>query len=48
MNNQTDAPDAENVEQSQETIQPGTVLSRSELDGVHKYASLLIDELEIA
>jgi len=35
----------ENVEQSQETISPPTVLSRSELDGVHQTASKLIEEL---
>src|SRR6188508_2399904 len=45
MNNQTDAPDAENIEQSTETIAAPTVVSRAELDNVHKYASMLIDEL---
>src|SRR3954464_12260310 len=37
--------DAENVEQSQETLSAPSVVSRSELDGVHKIASQLIDEL---
>jgi len=35
----------ENVEQSQETISAPTVLSRSELDGVHHTANKLIEEL---
>jgi hypothetical protein len=39
------ANDAENVEQSQETIAPPPDVSRQQLDGVHKAASLLIDEL---
>src|SRR3954469_25963320 len=42
---QSDAADAENIEKSTETIAPPTVVSRAELDNVHKYASLLIDEL---
>src|SRR4051794_1352055 len=37
--------DAENVEQSQETLSAPSVVSRSELDGVHKIASQLIEEL---
>src|SRR5438046_10185995 len=39
------AADAENVEQSQETIAAAPVISRAQLDGVHKTASQLIDEL---
>src|SRR4051812_1743995 len=40
------AGDSENaVEQSQETISPAHVASREQLDGVHKIASQLIDEL---
>src|SRR5439155_24408636 len=35
----------ENLEQSQESIQPATVVSRAQLDNVHKYASDLIEEL---
>jgi uncharacterized protein (TIGR00730 family) len=43
---QTDtAADAENVEQSQESIAPPHVVSREQLDGVHHIASQLIDEL---
>src|SRR5438552_14000109 len=37
--------DAENVEQSQETIAPAPEVSRQQLDGVHKTASQLIEEL---
>src|SRR3954466_11206428 len=40
------AGDAENVEQSQETISPPNVVPREQLDGVHRVASQLIDELE--
>jgi uncharacterized protein (TIGR00730 family) len=39
------AADAENVEQSQETISAAAVVSREQLEGVHKIASQLIDEL---
>ena len=39
------AADAENVEQSQETISAPAVVSREQLEGVHKIASQLIDEL---
>src|SRR4051795_1104241 len=39
------AADAENVEQSQESISPPTVVSREQLDRVHKSASELIEEL---
>jgi uncharacterized protein (TIGR00730 family) len=39
------ANDAENVEQSQETIAPPPEVSRQQLDGVHKVASQLIEEL---
>jgi len=39
------AGDAENVEQSQETISPPNVVPREQLDGVHRVASQLIDEL---
>ena len=39
------ATDAENVEQSQETLAAPPVVSRAQLDGVHKIASQLIDEL---
>src|SRR5688500_8882459 len=39
------AADAENVEQSQETISPPNIVSREQLDGVHTIASQLIDEL---
>ena len=39
------ATDAENVEQSQETLSPAPVVSRAQLDGVHKTASQLIEEL---
>src|SRR5687767_12688502 len=39
------AADAENVEQSQETIAPPTVVPRDQLDGVHRVASQLIEEL---
>src|SRR3954464_2780912 len=39
------ANDAENVEQSQETIAPPPDVSRQQLDGVHKAASFLIEEL---
>src|SRR5688500_10572540 len=39
------AADAENVEQSQETISAPTVVPREQLDGVHRVASQLIDEL---
>ena len=35
---------AENVEQSQETLTPAPVISRAQLDGVHKTASQLIEE----
>ena len=34
------------AEQSQETIQPGTQVSRAALEGVHHAASQLINELE--
>mgnify|MGYP001546261406 CR=1 FL=1 len=37
--------DAEAVEQSQESISAPNVASRAELDGVHRLASQLIDEL---
>ncbi len=37
--------DAENVEQSQETLSAPRVVSRQELDNVHEIASKLIDEL---
>jgi uncharacterized protein (TIGR00730 family) len=36
---------AESVEQSQETLTPAPVISRAQLDGVHKTGSQLIDEL---
>src|SRR6266516_1280352 len=39
------AADAENVEQSQESISAPAVISREQLDGVHKIASHLIEEL---
>jgi len=39
------ATDAENVEQSQETLAEAPVVSRQQLDGVHKIASQLIEEL---
>ena len=39
------AADAENVEQSQETISSPNVVPREQLDGVHRVASQLIDEL---
>src|SRR5688500_4787548 len=39
------AADAENVEQSQETIAAPASVAREQLDGVHKIASQLIDEL---
>jgi uncharacterized protein (TIGR00730 family) len=39
------AADAENVEQSQETIAAPTVVPRDELEGVHRTASQLIEEL---
>src|SRR3954471_6412556 len=39
------AGDAENVEQSQETISSPAVVTREQLDGVHKIASQLIEEL---
>jgi uncharacterized protein (TIGR00730 family) len=39
------AADAENVEQSQESIAAAPHISREQLDGVHKIASQLIDEL---
>lgn len=45
MKQADNAADAENVEQSQETISPGTVVPREQLDGVHKTASQLIEEL---
>jgi uncharacterized protein (TIGR00730 family) len=38
--------DAENLEQSQETVQAPTVVPRAELGRVHELASALIDELE--
>ncbi len=37
--------DAENLEQSQETVQAATVVPRAELGRVHELASALIDEL---
>jgi uncharacterized protein (TIGR00730 family) len=37
---------AENLEQSQETVQPPHIVSRSDLTQVHRYASQLIDALE--
>src|SRR5687767_3366894 len=40
------AADAENVEQSQETIAPPTVVPRDQLDGVHRVASQLIEKLQ--
>ncbi len=39
------ATDAENVEQSQESAAPPLRVSREQLDGVHRTASQLIDEL---
>src|SRR5687767_14606623 len=39
------AADAENVEQSQETISSPNVVPREQLDGVHRVVSQLIDEL---
>src|SRR3989440_8015444 len=39
------AADAENVEQSQETISAPAVITREQLDGVHRIASQLIEEL---
>src|ERR1043166_1365560 len=39
------ADNQETLEQSQETIAPATVVSRADLDGVHKAASRLIEEL---
>src|SRR5215211_2856962 len=38
--------DAENLEQSQETVEAPTVVPRAELGRVHELASALIDELE--
>jgi uncharacterized protein (TIGR00730 family) len=37
---------AENLEQSQETVQPPHIVSRADLTQVHRYASQLIDALE--
>ncbi len=37
---------AENIEQSQETVQPAHVVSRADLTAVHKHASQLMDALQ--
>src|SRR6266536_2600187 len=39
------AGDAENVEQSQESVAPAHVVPREQLDGVHRTGSQLIEEL---
>ena len=37
---------AENLEQSQETVEPAHVVSRADLTAVHRHASMLMDALQ--